>query len=85
MTDNTSQGGPFFIGRHIDTWYFDRLPPTARKALAEAAFNWSSGAIYTAWRRSAAGFKTGPDCAARIAEADARQIAKDRRRIWGLK
>jgi len=67
-------------GRHPDLWYFDRLPPTARAALAGAVFDWSSGWFYSQWRRGKPGFRTESDIAARIAEADARQITEDRKR-----
>jgi len=77
---NATQGGRAFRGRHNDFWYFDRLPMIARLALANAAFNWSSGAIYGRWQRGLYGFKTGVDIAARIAEADAHQIAKGHKR-----
>jgi hypothetical protein len=82
---NVSHGGPVFRGRHDDLWSLDRLPPTARAALANAAFDWASGFFYTRWRRGKHGFKTGADLAARVAEADASQIAKDRKRVWGVK
>src|SRR5262249_7876310 len=85
MAGNASQAGRSFRGRHDDLWYFDQLPPTARQALAEAAFEWSSGSIHVAWRRGRPGYKTGADIAARVAEADACQIAKDRKRVRGIK
>jgi hypothetical protein len=81
---NASQGGSGWQGRHPDLWYYDRLPPTARAALAGAAFDWSSGWLYGQWRRGKPGFQTGPDIAAKVAAADARQIAKDRKRVWGI-
>jgi len=81
---NASQGGSGWRGRHPDLWYFDRLPPTARAALAGAAFDWSSGWIYSQWRRGKPGFQTGSDIAVRLAEVDTRQIAKDRKRIWKI-
>jgi hypothetical protein len=81
---NATQGGPGFRGRRPDLWYFDRLPPTARAALAGAAFDWAAGWIYGAWRRGKAGFLTGPDIAQRIAEADKRAIIKDRKRVWRI-
>ena len=84
MPGNASQGGRSFCGQHDDLWYFDQLPPTARMALANAAFEWSSGWIHSAWRKGKSGFKTGADVGARIAEADACQIQKDRKRIWGI-
>jgi hypothetical protein len=84
MPDNGTQGGRAFRGRRNDFWYLERLPPTARKALCEAAFNWAAGWVYTQWRRGKQGFKTGPDIAVRIAEADTRQIATDRQRVWKI-
>jgi hypothetical protein len=82
---NATQGGHRFYGRRDDLWYYDRLPPTARSALAGAAFDWAAGSLYGPWRRGLPGFVTGSDIAARIAKADAKQIAKDRRRVWGIK
>jgi hypothetical protein len=84
MPGNALQGGCAFRGRHDDFWYFDQLPPTARNALANAVFDWSSGWVHGAWRRGRPGFKTGADVAARIAEADARQIEKDRNASGGM-
>jgi hypothetical protein len=84
MASNTSQGGSSFRGCRPDFWYFDRLPPTARAALANAVFDWSSGWIYGRWRRARPGFKTGSDIKNRIAEAGARWIAKDRKRVWRI-
>jgi hypothetical protein len=84
MPSNSSQSGRSFFGRHDDLWYFDRLPPTARQALAEAAFNWAAGWVYSQWRHGKRGFKTGPEVAARVVEADASQITKDRKRVWGI-
>lgn len=63
--------------RRPSIWYFDRLPPSARAALADAAFLWSPGTIYSRWKKGTPGFKTGADCAARIREWDARQIARE--------
>jgi hypothetical protein len=75
--------GSSFSGAHDDFWYFDKLPPTARKALANAAFDWSAGATLNRWKRGQRGYKTGAEVAARVAEWDAKQIAKDRKRVWG--
>jgi hypothetical protein len=74
VLNNTSQGGRVFFGRHDNFWYLERLPPTARKALCEAAFNWAAGWIYSRWRQGKRGFKTESDIAARIAEVGAEQI-----------
>lgn len=76
--------GASFSGAHDDFYYFDRLPPTARRALANAAFDWSSGSTLNHWKRGDHGYKTGAEVAARVAEWDAKQIAKDRSRVWGL-
>jgi len=59
-----------------DIWYFDQLPPSARQALANAAFSWSAAWIYSNWKRAASGFKTGQQCAERIAKADRKYLKK---------
>lgn len=85
MADNATQSsGSSFRGAHDDFHYFDQLPPSARRALADAVFNWSSGATLNRWKRGRAGYKTGADITARVAEWDAQQIVKDRKRVWGL-
>jgi len=56
MAGNASQGGAAFRGRP-DLWYWERLPPAARAALADAAFDWSAGCVYGLWRRGE--LKTG--------------------------
>jgi len=81
---NASQSGPGFRSVRPDWWFYDQLPPTARAALANAAFNWSAGSIHSAWRRGVPGYKTGADIAQAIAKADARQIEKDRERVWNF-
>ena len=82
--DNISHSARFFRGRRDDLWYLERLPPSARAALCDAAFDWAAGWVYSQWRRGRPGFKTGPDIAVRIAEADAKQIRRDRKRVWGI-
>lgn len=85
MASNSNfSSGSTFQGAHDDLHYFDRLPPTARRALANAAFDWSAGAVLGRWKRGQRGYKTGADVAARIAEWDAKQTAKDRKRVWGI-
>jgi len=49
-----------------DLWYYDRLPPTARAALANAERDWSSAWIYNAWRKAKTGYKTGQQCADQV-------------------
>lgn len=63
-----------------DLWYYDQLPPTARRALADAAFAWSSGSMFNRWKRGVRGYKTGPDIAERVRDADKAVIAKTERR-----
>jgi hypothetical protein len=75
---NSNQGGRAFRGRRPDLEYFDKLPPTARTALANAFFDWASGAFFNRWKRGAAGYKTGADTAKRVAEWDAHTITKER-------
>lgn len=59
-----------------DFWYFDRLPPSARQALANACFDWSSGSVYNRWRKGVKGYKTGKDIAERLKTWDQLAIAK---------
>ena len=59
---------------------FDKLPPAARKALADAVFNWSPQAIAARWSRGVAGFKTGHDIAQHVSSRDATEISKRNRR-----
>lgn len=53
-----------------DMWYFDQLPPTARAALANAAFNWSAGSMLNRWKRGVKGYRTGKEIAERVRAAD---------------
>jgi hypothetical protein len=63
---------------------YEKLPPSARKALQEAAFDWAPQPIKTYWTKGRKGFKTGKDIAARVAEWDAKHIARDRKRVWKI-
>jgi hypothetical protein len=45
---------------------FDKLPKTARAALANAQFNWAETNIYRAWNQGKPGFKTGAQIARAI-------------------
>jgi Family of unknown function (DUF6525) len=82
MPSNATQGGSSWRGCRPDLEYFDSLPPTARQALANAVFDWASGWVLSQWRRGRPGYATGAEIARSIAAADARQIAKDRKRVW---
>lgn len=70
MSGNTHRVGRSSRASKPDWWYFDRLPPSAREALANATRNWSSAWIYNAWKKGKPGFKTGKDCAEQIRKAD---------------
>jgi len=83
MGQNAKQSsGSVFRGAKPDLWYFDQLPPSARAALANAAFSWSSGA--DRWKKGAKGYGTGQQVAERVREWDAAQIKIDRKRVWGI-
>ena len=60
---------------------FDRLPPSVRAALANAAFDW---APYPIRRWFEAGRFTAKELVKRIGKWDHDQIAKDRTRVWGI-
>jgi hypothetical protein len=49
---------------------FDKLPPTARKALTDAAYTWPVEDIYDAWKDGERGFKTGRDIKRQIERWD---------------
>ena len=74
MSNNSPRVGRRAQVTKPDLWYFDQLPPTARKALSDAAFNWSAGAMFNRWKKGVKGYKTGPDIAHRVHEADKRII-----------
>jgi hypothetical protein len=74
MPSNASQGGGRASYRKPDLDYYDALPPTARAALANAAFEWSSGYYFNRWKKGA--LKTGKDIAADVARADRITIKK---------
>lgn len=56
---------------------YDKLPPSARKALQDAVFSWAPQPLYTRWRDGRKGYKTGKDLAARIIEWDQKAVAKE--------
>jgi Family of unknown function (DUF6525) len=58
---------------------YDKLPPTARRALQESIFGWATQPIHRRWRDGERGYKTGSEIAARIAEWDKKHMRKLRR------
>jgi hypothetical protein len=60
---------------------FDKLPPSARQALQDAAFDWATQPILTKHRHGRRGYMTGADIADSIARWDADEIAKDRAQV----
>lgn len=84
MASNANfSSGSTFRGALSDMEYFDKLPPTARRALADAVFDWASGAVLNSWKRARRGYKSGAEVAARVSEWDAKQIARDCKKVWG--
>jgi uncharacterized protein YmfQ (DUF2313 family) len=71
MSENSPKVGRRSSVSKPDMWYFDQLPPTARAALANANFNWSSGSMLNRWKRGLKGYKTGAQIAERVRAADA--------------
>ena len=60
---------------------YDALPPAIREALGNAAFSWAPYPIYQRFRRG--GLRA--DVYAKVnAQWDRNQIAKDRKRVWGI-
>jgi len=76
MSGNAHKVGRRSQASKPDLWYYDRLPATARAALANAERDWSSAWIYNAWNKARPGYKTGPQCAVQIAIADKRRKQK---------
>lgn len=76
MGSNTPRIGRRARTKKPDMWYYDQLPPTARAALANAVFDWSSGAVLNRWKRGKSGYRTGQEIAATIAAADRRHADK---------
>lgn len=62
---------------------YDKLPPTARAALANAAWDWATQPLLTGWRKGRPGFRTGAEIAAKIARADADETGKDALKTYG--
>ena len=63
---------------------FDKLPPAARKALANAIENWAAQPLLTRYRRRV--FKTGSEIAAVVLHADQKLLKRwewQRRRAVG--
>lgn len=54
---------------------FDKLPPSARRALANAIEQWAAPPILTWHNRQRRGFETGPEIAATIAKWDREELA----------
>jgi hypothetical protein len=78
VMSNTPRVGTSSKTAKPDLWYYDRLPPTARRALANAAFDWSAGAMFNRWNKAKRGYKTGKDIADRVAQWDRNAIQKSR-------
>jgi hypothetical protein len=75
---NNSKGS-YYTTAKLSMAAFDKLPPGARRALADSAFNWAPRPFLTRWRRGERLYRTGEGIA-----LDATTIAQDRRRVWGM-
>lgn len=70
-----SKGG-YYSTRENSYAAYDKLPPTAKQALQEAAFDWAVQPIKTRWTKGMKGYRTGKEIAATIAKWDREKIAK---------
>lgn len=62
---------------------FDSLPPPLRAWLAQAVLPWSAASVLRLWQRALRETRSERLALARLAEAEARLIARDAARIWG--
>ena len=67
------------IENHIKA--FDKLPPSARRAMANAKLDWAGQPFLRVWRKG--GFKTGPDLAKHIEYTDEQIVRRELRKVWG--
>lgn len=74
---SNSSGPKFATTPQATMAAFDSLPPTARRALANAAFDWSPQQVLARHRRVERGFKTGPEIAQTFANRDRADHEKD--------
>ena len=75
MSANSHRGGSYSYSR--DPFKaFDALPPTARRALAAADFNWAAVPVLTRHKQGLKGYKTGKDIAATVSKWDREQHKK---------
>lgn len=81
MTDTNSGGGSYYTTPQNSMKAFDKLPPSARRALAFSNNDWAVQPVLTRWRNGQRGWKTGPQVAERVAEWDRKESAKYRRRM----
>lgn len=61
---------------------YDKLPPSARAALANAAFDWAPQPFVTGFERRGR-WKTGKELAAFIAKLDCLEVGKEGHRTYG--
>jgi hypothetical protein len=78
MSNSGGSGNPTTPERTMAA--YDKLPPTARRALQDAWFCWSTQPILTRWRKGVSGFKTGAEIARLIELWDRLEHLKDVKR-----
>ncbi len=79
-----NSSGSYHSTRENSMAAFDKLPPTIRAALANAAFCYAPQPIRTRFNRGLMGYRNVKEVAATIRRWDAEKIAKDRKRVWGI-
>jgi Family of unknown function (DUF6525) len=60
---------------------YDALPPTARRALSNAAFQWAPQPFLTAWRKGQ--FRTGEAIAQWVQEIDVSEVGVEAYKTYG--
>ena len=78
MTCNSK--GTYRTAAKLSMAAFDKLPPSARKALADAVFSWAPQPVLTRWRKGLPGYRSGPDIAKTIARWDKKHLSKPENR-----
>lgn len=83
MTNSSFSSGSYSYASKDKQWAaYDSLPPSIRRALQDAAFNY---AAYPIKRRFEAGSNTAKDFVKKIAQWDRDQIKRDRKRVWKVR
>jgi Family of unknown function (DUF6525) len=66
--------GNHYCTPESDMRAYDKLPPTARQALQQAAFDWAAGPLLRRWNNARPGYKNGREIAKTIAAWDKNKV-----------